>query len=339
VVANRPPFGALQWEGAQPLDKADLMFANAITNQLAIALDRDRAWRRDIQRRETAEEGRTDAEVSGATSERGRISAELSSDRYEVLAAENARLYEQARQAIRVREQILAIVSHDLRNPLGTILMTASILAKRGTLPQPVGRIQRSAERMLRLIDDLLDFASIEAGSLAIRRQPHDPGSILQETLASFEATAQEKGLRLSAGVEPRLPKVFCDRDRLLQVLSNIVANATKATLEGGQITLRVEGRAQDLMFTVADTGPGISEEDLKHLFERYWRGGETEYKGTGLGLAISRGIISAHGGQMWAESELGKGATFFFTIPAADETSLFTPPGTDEPSPFGISG
>ena len=348
VVAHRPPFGALQLEGAQALDKTDLIFVNAIANQLAITLDRDRAWRRDITRREhaeegrtdaeegrtDAEEGRTDAEARGATSERGRISAETSSDKYEALAAENASLYEQARQAVRVREQILAIVSHDLKNPLATILMTTGTLAKktvteerRRGLPQAIGRIQRSAERMLRLIEDLLDFASIEVGSLAIRRQPHDAGALIQETLASFEGAAQEKGLRLTADVEPNLPKVYCDRDRILQVFSNLVGNAANATAEGGHITLRVEARGYELLFTVSDDGPGISEEDLKHLFERYWRSGEVEYRGTGLGLAISRGIVIAHGGRMWAESELGHGATFLFTVPVADETALFTVP------------
>ena len=123
----RPPFGALQLEGAQALDKTDLMFVNAIANQLAIALDRDRAWRRDIARREHAEEG--EPAERGRHAERERIVAEGSSSKYEALAGENARLYEQAQQAVRVREQILAIVSHDLRNPLGTILLTSSLLA------------------------------------------------------------------------------------------------------------------------------------------------------------------------------------------------------------------
>ena len=167
VVAHRPPFGALQLEGAQPFDETDLRFVNAIANQLAIALDRDRVRRRDI-----------------ATSERGRIIAEGSSTKYEALAAENARLYEQAQQAVRVREQILAIVSHDLRNPVGTILTATTVLAEPGepreALSRSLGRIQRAAERMLRLIDDLLDFASIEAGNLAIKREAagsglHDP--------------------------------------------------------------------------------------------------------------------------------------------------------------------
>ena len=295
VVAHHPPFGALQLEGAQPFDKTDLMFVNAIANQLAIALDRDRVRRRDITRREQAE----------------------------ALAAENARLYEQAQQAVRVREQILAIVSHDLRNPVATILLATAILGRpeepgepREELSKSLGRIQRPAERMLRLIDDLLDFASIEAGSLAIKRQPQDPGPMIQETLASFEGVGKKKRLQLTANVAPQLPKLDCDRDRILQVLSNLVGNATNVTAEGGHIALRVETLAHDLLFAVSDDGPGISEENLKYLFERYWRGVDATYKGTGLGLAIARGIVTAHGGRIWVESELGRGATFFFTIP-----------------------
>jgi signal transduction histidine kinase len=325
VVAHRPPFGALQLEGAQPFDETDLMFVNAIANQLAIALDRDRVRRRDITRLEHAEEERTQAETTGATSERGRLIAEGSSTKYEALAAENARLYEQAQQAVRVREQILAIVSHDLRNPVGTILMATTLLAQpeepgevREDLSRSVGRIRRAAERMLRLIDDLLDFASIEAGSLAIKRQAHDPGSMIQETLASFEGVANKRRLQLAASVETPLPKLDGDRDRILQVLSNLVGNATKVTAEGGHIEIHVEARGHDLLFAVSDDGPGISEENLKFLFERYWRSADATYKGTGLGLAIARGIVNAHGGRIWAESELGHGAKFLFTIPAA---------------------
>jgi signal transduction histidine kinase len=333
VVAHRPLFGALQLEGAHALDKTDLIFVNAIANQLAIALDRERAWQRDITLREHAEEGRTDAETRGATSERERRVAETSSDKYEALAADNARLLEQAQQAVRMREQILGIVSHDLRNPLGAILMTSDGLAKKGAFPQQVRRIQRAAERMQRLIEDLLDFASIEAGQLAIRRKPEDAASMAQEILVSLEGVAQDKGLQLTAEVEPQLSPVFCDRDRALQVLSNLAGNATKATPEGGHITLRVEARGHEILFSVSDNGPGISEEDVAHLFERYFRSGKAEYSGTGLGLAIARGIVSAHGGKIWVESELGRGATFFFTIPVADVTSLFMIPAPETAS------
>jgi signal transduction histidine kinase len=297
VVAHRPPFGVLQLEGARSLDKADLMFVNAIANQLAIALDRDHAWRLDISRRQDAE----------------------------AMAAENARLYQEEQRAVGVREQILAVVSHDLKNPLGAILLTVDGLQRsplnegRHELPQAIARIRRASERMLRLIDDLLDVASIEAGRLAIERGAHDAGPILQETLASFESIAKKKQLRMTAEVQPNLPKVTCDRDRILQVLSNLVSNATKVTAEGGQVTLCVEAREHELLFSIADDGPGIGEEDLKHLFESYWRSHDAGYKGTGLGLAIARGIVDAHGGRIWPESTLGRGATFRFTIPIAE--------------------
>jgi signal transduction histidine kinase len=334
VVAHRPVFGALQLEGATPFDKTDLIFVNAVANQLAIALDRERMWQRDVARRERAEEEEIQANTRRLTAEKDRGVAETLKEKYEALAAENARLYAQAQRAVSAREQILAIVSHDLKSPLGAILMTTDALAKRGVLeerrrglPQAVGRIQRSAQRMLRLIEDLLDFASIEAGHLAIRKKPQDPGAMAQETLASFEGLAHEKGLELTVEVASELPQVFCDRDRILQVLSNLVGNAAHVTPEGGHIVLRVEVRGAELLFAVCDDGPGISPEDLKHLFDRYWRSDEVEYKGTGLGLAIAKGIVEAHGGQISVESALGHGSTFLFSIPAADMTFLFQPP------------
>ena len=130
VVAGHLPFGALQLEGARALDRRDLRFVNAVANQLAIALDRDRARRRDITRRERAEDGKTHAEARGVAATRERIVAEDSSTKYEALASENAALYERAQRAVRAREQVLAIVSHDLRNPLSTILMATQVLAK-----------------------------------------------------------------------------------------------------------------------------------------------------------------------------------------------------------------
>jgi signal transduction histidine kinase len=334
VVAQRPPFGALQLEGERPFDQADLIFSNAVATQLAIALARERRWRRDITRREHAEQERTVAEerriladASRVAAEKDRVIAERSSDKYEALASENARLLKEAQQAVRVREQVLAVVSHDLKSPLGAILMTTDALAKKAALPEPVARIQRAAKRMLRLIDDLLDFASIEAGHLAIRRRAQSPGQILQETLAGFESIARDAELHLTVEIDPDLPDAHCDRDRILQVLSNLVGNATKATVAGGRLTLKVQARDGELLFSVSDSGPGISAEDAEHLFERYWRGGEVEYKGTGLGLAIARGIVNAHGGRIWVESELGRGATFLFTVPVVDATALFVLP------------
>jgi signal transduction histidine kinase len=326
VVPNGQPFGALALEGARPLHETDLMFVNAITNQLAMALDRKRAWQADIARREHAEQAQTDAEEMKAEADRQRACAEGLLEKFEALAAVNATLYRQEQQAVRVREQILAIVSHDLRNPLGTILLTTAILGKtavpeerRRGLPLALGRIKRAADRMQRLIEDLLDFASIETGRLAITCELHDPGGIIAETRASFESSAQENHLLLTAEIEPHLPRIFCDRDRILQVLSNLVANAVKVTPAGGHITLRAAAREKELLFSIADDGPGISEDDLKHLFERYWRSDGVQYKGTGLGLAIAAGIAAAHGGRIWAQSRLGEGATFWFCVPTVE--------------------
>jgi signal transduction histidine kinase len=325
VVPNGPPFGALALEGARTLDETDLMFVNAITNQLAMALDRKRAWLADVARRKRAEQAQTYAEEMKAEAERQRACAEGLLEKFEALAAANATLYRQEQQAVRMREQILAIVSHDLRNPLGTILLTTTILGKRTVpeerrrgLPLALGRIKRAADRMQRLIEDLLDFASIETGRLAIVCELHDPGGIIDETLASFEVTAQENHLLLTAEVEANLSQISCDRDRILQVLSNLVGNALKVTAAGGHITLRVEARENQILFSVADDGPGIGEEDLKHLFERYWRSDDVQYKGTGLGLAIASGIVVAHGGQIWVQSRLGQGATFYFFVPTS---------------------
>lgn len=327
AVAHRTPFGTLQVESVEALDGAANTFIGAIATQLAVALDRDRAWQMDITRREHAEDGQFDAEARSAMAERDRVRAESTSDKYELLARDNAKLYKEAQRAVRVREQILAIVTHDLRNPLSAILLTAETLSQKGTSSEAVGRIQRAAIRMRRLIEDLLDFASIEAGSLAIRRQPQDPAALISESLANFEGVAQERELTLTADVELNLPKVYCDRDRILQVLSNLVGNATKVIPKGGRVTVRVAAREQELLFSVVDDGPGISEADQVHLFDRYWRSDEADYKGTGLGLAIAKGIVEANGGRLWVQSAPGDGATFWFSVPEADMTSLFAPP------------
>jgi len=178
---------------------------------------------------------------------------------------------------------------------------------------------------MLRLIQDLLDFASIEAESLAVKCRPEDPRAIVLEALVGFQSVAREKDLTLVADADAQLPKAHCDRDRVLQVLANLVGNATKATEDGKEVTVRVRKRGGDLVFSVIDHGPGISEADVPHLFDRYWRGAAADYEGTGLGLAIARGIVCAHGGRIWAESELGRGATICFTIPTACHSSAMS--------------
>jgi len=327
VVANRPPFGILQLEAVHPLDEGDLTFVNAIANQLAIALDRDRAWHQDIALRAYAEERRARAEAATAAAERERSIAESARERYEMLARENSRLYEQAQHAVRAREHVLEVVSHDLKNPLGAIILITGILdemaaadAERPGFSRSVARIQRAAQSMLRLIEDLLDFSSIDSGRLAVKRQPENPGALLRETLTSFAGAAKQKQLRLTADIAPELPNILCDRERILQVLSNLVGNAIRVTAEGGSVALRIGARGDELVLAVADDGPGISDEDAKHVFDRYWRSQRAEYAGTGLGLAIASEIVHAHGGKLRVDSELGCGATFTFTLPVSGD-------------------
>ena len=164
--------------------------------------------------------------------------------------------------------------------------------------------------------------------------QPEDPGGLLQETVASFAAAAEAKLVQLIAEYAPQQPTISCDRDRILQVFSNLLGNATKISADGGHIVLRAETRGRELVFSVADDGPGIREEDIEHLFERYWRSDDVRYSGTGLGLAIARGIVGAHGGRIWVESVLGHGATFFFTVPLVDATDARAVGGRADPLP-----
>ncbi|AUX45848.1 sensor histidine kinase [Sorangium cellulosum] len=273
--------------------------------------------------------GRTFGCITLATAGSGRVYDEvdlaLAHDLAQraALAADNARVYEAAQRAIELRDNVLATVSHDLRNPLSAIITAAAVMTKRAASrggdkgdTKAIQAIQRSAHRMDRLIHDLLDFASLRAGRLALQRQAQDPREIGREAVETFESLAQEKGVRLSATSGDDLPLVVCDRDRVLQVLSNLLSNALKVTGPQGSITVRCELREEHVVFAVADTGPGIPEDELPYLFERFWRGQRNGYKGTGLGLAIARELVAAHGGAISVESEVGVGTTFRFTIP-----------------------
>lgn len=239
-------------------------------------------------------------------------------------ALANAQLYERAQEEVRVRESILAIVSHDLKNPLGAIMMSAGVLHQLAIagdgnrrIAEVASRIQRASDRMHRLISDLLDFASIQAGRLAIEPSVHDAAKILDDARESFALNAEESGIELLMRAAPELPPLFCDRDRIIQVLTNIISNAFKVTPHGGRVELNVRGDgAGFVQFSVRDTGPGVPESEQLRIFERYFRGEDTRYKGTGLGLAIAKGLVEAHAGRIWTEGVASGGACFAFTVP-----------------------
>jgi signal transduction histidine kinase len=240
------------------------------------------------------------------------------------IAIDNAQLYEQAQSAIRARQDVLASVSHDLKNPLGAILMMAENLTEAGPTDDPVARkrgihvIQRSAQRMNRLIADLLDVASIEAGHLAVETKPHCVGPLISEAIELHRAAAAQKGLQLEGVLPGAELEIDCDRGRVLQVFGNLIGNAIKFTGNGGSINVCAEPCGEETLFFVSDSGAGIAPDELSHVFDRFWQARSVARGGTGLGLTIAKGLVEAQGGRIWAESSVGRGATFFFTIPRA---------------------
>jgi PAS domain S-box-containing protein len=246
--------------------------------------------------------------------------AEAVADRA-AIAIENARLFRASVHATQLRDQVLGVAAHDLRNPLSTILMQVSALKRHGPEPErrslkPAEVIQRAAKRMNRLIQDLLDVALMEAGQLTIERSRLSASWLIVEAVDMQRPLASSSSLELRVKVDPDVPEVWGDRDRLLQVFENLIGNAIKFTKAGGRITVGAASIDEEVVFWVADTGRGIASENLPHVFDRFWQATRAGRQGAGLGLAITKGIVGAHGGRIWAESTAGSGSTFFFTIP-----------------------
>jgi PAS domain S-box-containing protein len=242
------------------------------------------------------------------------------------LAIDNGRLYRQAREATQSRDKVFRVVAHDLRNPLAAILLSAHVLdefssvGKDRSAARQISTIERSAELANRLIDDLLDVARLEAGRLVLDREPLDPGRLLGEAVELLRVQAEEKGLALEVAVTEPMPGVAGDRHRLLQVLGNLIGNAIKFTPAGGRITVGATAEEEAVRMAVSDTGGGIAEEMRDRLFVPFWQAESTGRQGAGLGLSIAKGIVEAHGGLIGLESELGRGSTFWFTVPLLDE-------------------
>ena len=241
------------------------------------------------------------------------------------LGADNARLYQQARQASRARDDTLAVVSHDLRNGLNTVLTAVGLLL-RSLPPDSGGRrdrkhveaIRRSADRMNRLIGDLLDVASIEAGRLFVEPQKEAVRPLVHEALEAGRPQALEKSLRLEERLAQQSLDVVCDRERVLQVLGNLISNAIRFTPQGGSVTVGAEPVGDEVVFAVRDSGVGVSAKQLPHVFDRFWQATPKARLGSGLGLTIAKGVVEALRGRIWVESRAGEGTTFFFTLPLA---------------------
>jgi signal transduction histidine kinase len=261
--------------------------------------------------------------IAGATGVDVPLAEELA--RRASLGVENARLRALLRDLTRSREEMLSIVSHDVRNPLGVVL-TGSALLLRGSLPPDKGdrarrqveAIQRAGYRINTLIRDLLDFASIEGGELSLTPRPHDVGGLLSEALDALRPTAAVKSQELAGAAPAEVLTVCCDRDRIVQVFTNVVGNSMKFGPAGGHIRVDAVAEGSLVRFTVTDDGPGMDPEELANLFDRSWQAQRKNRDGVGLGLAIVRGIVEAHGGRVWAESALGEGTRVHFTLASA---------------------
>jgi PAS domain S-box-containing protein len=233
--------------------------------------------------------------------------------------------YEAARRAVAERDHVLAVVSHDLRNSLNTVVMASELLLL--DLPEASKRtqatvIRRAADHMTRLVEDLLDVSLIEAGGLRLVRKRVAVDQLVQAAAESLGTLAAARSQQLVVQVPAGL-SVRADRKRLLQVMDNLIGNAIKHSPEGGQIWLTAEEPAAEpghVRFTVQDSGSGIPAEHAERVFDRFWQGARDAHAGAGLGLAIARGIVEAHGGRIWVESTEGSGAAFRFTLPAVSE-------------------
>ena len=235
------------------------------------------------------------------------------------LSQERAR----ADTALATRDEFMGIVSHDLLNLLNAMVGISSLIEEEVGQENHVERViaharrvQRSGGRMRRLVGDLVDVASIEAGVLAVTRAVGHPADVVTEAVETFQAQAAASGISLNAEIVPGVPPVAFDAARILQVLSNLLSNALKFTPAQGTVVVRLEHVEDDVVCCVSDTGEGIPGDKLEAVFDRFVQLTKNDRRGVGLGLFISKCIVQGHGGSIWAENRIGQGSTFCFTLP-----------------------
>jgi PAS domain S-box-containing protein len=233
---------------------------------------------------------------------------------------DNSQLYSDARRATAMRDEVLALVTHDLRNPLSTITLRADQLlraAPTAEIEEHATGIVRSARRMTRMVDDLLDVARVDAARMSLQLEHISTITLVAEAISTFEGIAAARSIRLD-GASVHAADLWCDHGRILQVLGNLIGNALKFSPDGSAIRIDGAVRPDCFELSVTDHGMGIAPDQLERVFERHWQAPESRHRGSGLGLYIAKGIVEAHGGRIWVVSQPGTGSTFHFTIPHA---------------------
>lgn len=239
------------------------------------------------------------------------------------LALDNAKLYSEAITAIKDREDVVSIVSHDLKNPLHAIKLSSDLLTRQLTqkpgqegLLKFTSAISNAANSMNGLIHNILDIGKIQAGTFSIHPENVRFADIQRSVADIFYPLAHDKNIQLIFKPEDLDFSMICDSHRVIQIFSNLLGNAIKFTPEGGMITVNLKHSHHELKVCIEDTGPGMASDVLELIFNRYWQGKNASSKGSGLGLYITKGIVEAHGGKIWVESQVGKGSKFYFTLP-----------------------
>jgi PAS domain S-box-containing protein len=243
--------------------------------------------------------------------------------RLAALALDNARLHDAVRASLRSRDEMMGVVSHDLRNPVAAVKMLSGTLLR---APNQDGKQSReslelicqAAEQMDALIRDLLDVNRLDAGKLKLASVPIDPTMLLTDCLQTLRPLVDEKQIKLELRAEDDLPQVMADPERIQQALSNLVGNAIKFSPRESKIVVGTRREKESVIVSVRDNGKGITADQLPRVFDRYWQSSRTDRQGAGLGLAIAKGIVEAHGGRIWIESQPGEGTTASFTLPVA---------------------
>jgi signal transduction histidine kinase len=242
--------------------------------------------------------------------------------RLAALALDNARLHDAVRASLRARDEMVGVVSHDLRNPVAAIKMLSRTLLRAPSNGAParesIELMSQAADQMDALIRDLLDVNRLDAGKLMVSPIAVDPSTLLTDSLQTLRPLVDEKGIALDLQIETPLPFVMADADRIQQTLSNLVGNAIKFSPAGSKIVVVARRDPEGVAISVVDNGKGIAPEQLPRVFDRNWQSSRTDRQGAGLGLAIARGIVEAHGGRIWIESKEGEGTTAAFILPFA---------------------